>query len=154
MDDWNPAMIVVRLQKTFPLRVAEWALALVMFNWGFMLYCHPGTILSRPYFANLLRIMPEDWWTAVCLTLGVVRLGALAVNGAWRATPHFRAFTAFFCGLIWLAISFGLASNELPALGLATYPVFALLDWYNVYRASADARVADYFAHRRKAITA
>lgn len=141
-------VVIVRLQKTFPLRVTEWALALILFNWGVILSLHPGAFWARPYFSNLQAIAPQGWWAAVCLGLGIARLAALAVNGAWMPTPFIRAVTAFLTCWIWMQISFGLSRNELPSLGLATYPVFLLLDVYNVYRASADARVAYDYSRR------
>jgi hypothetical protein len=148
MNFRDTEMIILRFHKTFQLRVTEWALATILFNWGVLTIFNPG-ILDQS-FAGLLRLTTEAQWGAMCLVLAVMRLMALAVNGAWRPTPHIRAVTSACGMLMWILLSFALANGGKASLGLAVYPVFAVLDIYNVYRASSDARVADERAKLRR----
>lgn len=143
-------MITLRHEKTFPLRVSEWLLSSVLFNWGVVILLHPGVMTRHDYFSALADIAPETTWGTVCLLLGIVRTIALAVNGAWRPTPHIRALTAFFSCFIWMMVTFALANDEATSLGLATYPLFLLLESYNVNRAMTDARLADDTARKVK----
>lgn len=143
-------MIVVRFQKTFPLRVSEWAMSAVLVNLGVLILCNPE-VFEQPQHAAMARMAGPYIWGWACLVMGVVRATALIINGAWRASPHIRALTAFLSCFIWLEITFGLASSQIVALSLAVYPWFLLLDTYNVFRASSDARAADDRAKAAKA---
>lgn len=145
---WDCSMIILRFHKTFQLRVTEWGLATILFNIGVLTIGNPGFL--RESNPGMLRFSSEAAWGTTCLLLALIRLVALAINGAWRPTPHIRALTSA-CGMVvWLSLSFGLANGDKPSLGLAVYPIFVLLDIYNVYRASSDARVADEHARSRR----
>ena len=135
-------MIVVRFQKTFPLRVAEWTMAGILISWGVVLALNPH-VFDQPHHAAMRRTAPQGVWAVVVLGVGVIRFMALVINGAWRASPHVRAACAFLSCFVWLQITLGLASVNLVTTGLAIYPWFLMLDTYNVFRASADARLAD-----------
>lgn len=135
-------MIIVRFQKTFPLRVAEWLMAGVLITWGVILLAAPGVFLA-PQHSTMRQMAPQDIWGTACLVMGLIRWAALTINGAWRASPHVRAVCAFFSCFFWLVISYGLAGSGVVTTGLAVYPWFLLLDVYNVFRAASDAREAD-----------
>lgn len=143
-------MVIVRFQKTFPIRVSEWALATILFNFGMVVLLNPGILEEKVNFAGLIVMMSERGWGVSCTALALIRLGALAVNGAWRPTPHIRAVAAFATMVVWMLISFALANSRFPSIGLSTYPIFLLLDMYNVYRAASDARIADQNARLGK----
>lgn len=142
-------MIILRHQKTFPLRVAEWLLAGVLFNWGVVILFHPGILAGRDAFTSLILVAPEKTWGVTCLLLGIIRTVVLTINGAWRPTPHIRALTAFLSCFIWMMICFALANNAQTSLGIATYPLFLVLESYSVNRAMTDARLADDEARRK-----
>lgn len=139
----NPTMIVVRLQKTFPMRIAEWLAAFVMANWGVMLLLNPGIMERSVSWANMLEMAPERCWGFAALGIGVVRLAALAINGAWRRSPHLRSICAFLAVFLWLQITFALLTNGVTTTAVAVYPWFLLLDVWNAGRAAGDARVSD-----------
>lgn len=142
-------MIVVRFQQTFPLRVAEWLMAGLLITIGGMLATYPD-ILARPPNAVMAQMAPNYLWAGGCLTVGLIRFAALVINGAWRASPHIRAACAFVSCFAWLQFVFAFASSQVATLGLAIYPWFLMLDTYNVFRASADARIADDRAKQGK----
>lgn len=142
-------MLVVRFQKTFPLRVNEWFLAGVLFLWGLIL-AQPHDIFSNPIYSGLVRFAPQETWAFFCMVTGAIRLAALAINGAWRPSPHIRCALAFITCFFWLQIVFGLAQSDAPSTGLAVYPMILMLDLYSCYRASVDAKISDDKAKSKK----
>lgn len=142
-------MIVVRFQQTFPLRVAEWAMAVILVNWGVLLLANPQ-VFEQPQYAPMGQLASVGVWGWACFLMGSTRFAALVINGAWRASPHIRAATAFLSCFFWLQITFGLGESKVPSMGLAVYPWFLIMDTYNVFRAASDARAADDNARARK----
>ena len=139
-------MIIVKMARGitehFPARASEWALGVVLFNWGIILLSPTPTFESSPAFAALERWASETTWGYACLMMGLLRLFALIINGSFHGfkySPHIRSLMAFFSGFFWCSISLGLLQANVSTTGLAVYPVLLLLDIYNVYRAAGDA---------------
>lgn len=133
-------MIVVRFPPIthFRLRVLEWFIAIVMLLWWVVLSQPEYSFSKQPSLSLLARIGSEDFWAKVCFFIGVIRLGALYVNGAWRRSPYIRAFTAFLSSVFWMWVSIGMASTG-STTGLTVYPMLMLLDWYSIWTAMDDA---------------
>lgn len=146
---FEPQMIVVRFQQTFPLRVSEWVMAVILVNIGFVLLLNPE-IFALPQHSAMARWANVYVWGWGCLLMGAVRFAVLVINGAWRASPHIRAVTAFLACFVWLEILLGLGASGVASIGLAVYPWFLVLDTYNVFRAASDAREADDKARARR----
>lgn len=136
-------MIVVRLQRTFPLRISEWLLSAVMISLGLILLGNPDLLRGKAALSFLLAEAPQAQWGFWILATGMIRLTALAINGAWRASPHIRAACAFLSVFVWLQLTMGIGASHVPTLALAIYPWFLVVDTYNVFKASSDARIAD-----------
>lgn len=136
-------MMIVKLTKTFPVRVMEWLLAGIMFSWSFACWSLRPVDWANPLYSGLSRIADAPTWAFFAFVLGVTRLAALTINGAWRPSPHIRAFCAFLACFMWLQISLGIMAADIRATGIAIYPWLLLADIYNVFRASYDARVSD-----------
>lgn len=136
-------MMIVRLADHFPLRVSDWACAMILTLWGLIgFYVSPQT-WGLPIYSGLSHIAPQVIWVSAATFIGLSRLIALFINGAIRRTPHVRAVGAFLAVFVWLQISLGLLWSDALAPSLAVYPVLFIVDIYNVYRASEDARRAD-----------
>jgi hypothetical protein len=133
------------LRQTFPTRASEWALGLTLFLWSGVLTFNEDLFLINPSFVALSRVAPQPTWAILCMMVGGGRLMMLLVNGAWRRSPHLRAFAAFLSCFFWFEISVGLWQSSPYGIGtgLAVYPVLFLLDVYNVFRASGDAGASD-----------
>lgn len=136
-------MIVLRMQKTFPLRATEWMLAGITVTLGVVLLANLALFDTSASLKILTRILPHTLAAGLILIVGVVRTMALIINGAWRASPHLRAFCAFLSTFVWLQIVFSLFTGHVVVLGMAVYPWFLIMDIGNVFRAAADARIAD-----------
>jgi hypothetical protein len=137
------AMIILKVTKTFPVRVMEWLLAGMMLSWGIAAWNLPEQAWNAPYYSGLSRIAEHHTWGAVAATIGILRLAALFRNGGWRPSPHLRAGCAFLACFVWLQLSLGYMAADITSMAIAVYPWLLLADIYNVFRASSDARDSD-----------
>ncbi len=139
------------LRETFPGRASEWALALVLINWAVVIWLNPGVFQGASYKVLAQMADPETWgW--LCLTAGGLRFIVLCINGAWRRSPHWRAFFAFVACFFWFQITLGMAQAGTGSTGLAVYPVLLFLDSYNVIRAMGEAGASDKTHKKRVAV--
>jgi len=136
-------MMLVKLSKTFPVRVTDWLVACIMFSWSLVCWRLTEEAWTLPTMAGLARIFDQNTWAFLAFWIAVTRLSALAINGAWRPSPHLRAGCAFLSCFLWLQISIGMLSADVTSLGAAVYPWLLVADIYNVFRASHDARLSD-----------
>jgi hypothetical protein len=136
-------MMIVKLTKTFPIRVTEWLLAGIMLSWSLACWNLRPVDWQNPLYQGLARFADQNTWAFFAFWIGLIRLVSLTINGAWRPSPHLRAAGAFLACFMWLQISFGMLSADLRATGIAIYPWLLLADIYNVFRASHDARASD-----------
>lgn len=144
-------MMILKLTKTFPIRVTEWLLAGIMFSWAVVAWNLTPYDWDASLYTGLRRVADDNQtWATFAFLIGGTRLAALAINGAWRPSPHLRAIGAFFACFMWLQITLGIASAEIRATGIAIYPWLLIADIYNVFRASHDARISDDRARARR----
>jgi hypothetical protein len=136
-------MMIVKLTKTFPIRVLEWLLASIMFSWSIVCWNLTPHEWASPFYSGLSRLAQQNTWAFFAFLIGLGRITALTINGAWRPSPHLRAAGAFLACFMWLQISLGMAVSDIKATGIAIYPWLLLADIYNVFRASYDARLSD-----------
>jgi hypothetical protein len=137
------SMMVVRMTKTFPVRVMEWLLAGIMFSWSIVCWKLTEADWAQPMYSGLARFAENETWAFFAFWIGAWRLAALTINGAWRPSPHLRAIGAFLSCFMWLQISLGMMLADARVTGIAVFPWLLLADIYNVFRASHDARVSD-----------
>lgn len=136
-------MVILKLTKTFPIRICEWLLAGIMVSWGIAVWNHADSEWANPIYMGLSRIADQHTWGAVVCFIGIMRLVALVRNGGWQPSPHLRAAGAFLACFAWLQISLGLFASPVLSAGIAVYPWLLAADIYNVFRASYDARMSD-----------
>lgn len=136
-------MMIVKLTRTFPVRVTEWLLASIMFTWAIACWNIAPEQWAMPGYSGLARVANSNTWAFFAFWIASLRLAALFINGAWRPSPHLRAAGAFLSCFMWLQLSFGQFSTVDFNLGIALYPWFLVADIYNVFRASHDARLSD-----------
>lgn len=142
-------MMVVKLTKTFPIRITEWLLAGIMLSWSFACWNLTPAEWDQPYYAMLDRLAAQQTWAFIAFLIAMLRLCALTINGAWRPSPHLRAAGAFFSLFIWLQVALAVLVSSIGTTAVAIYPWLLLADTYNVFRASYDARLSDDRAHQR-----
>ena len=135
-------------RETFPGRASEWALGLMLFNWSVVLTANRTLFEDRQAYGAFSAIMDQQWWALACLVVGGARLVVLAINGAWRRSPHLRAVLAFASCFFWFQIAVGLAQADSIGTGMAVYPVLFLLDAFNAIRTLGEAGLSD--AHHKR----
>lgn len=123
-------------------RAVEYLLAWLMVGWGSALLL-PGPILVGDVYRYLLVLAPEPVIGLFSITVGLIRIAALVINGAWRRGPLVRLAGAAL-GLIWWVVLgqfYGLAviQGAPPFPMLAFFPVFIFFEGYSGYRCGQDA---------------
>ncbi len=142
-------MITVRLAQGvtshFPMRALEWIMLWPAFFMGVVLLLQTDMFALSPSFTQLGRWAGESLWAVVVLSVCMIRLFALFINGtfdAFKFSPHLRMFAsvvalffwAQFClGFLIAAIYWGGAWSAVPA-----YSGLAVCELLNIYRAGND----------------
>lgn len=130
----------IRIQHRFGPRMTEWILSAIIALWGAVLLM-PGDTFDQPAWAGFRSIFVSEFGLAtVMLCLGLVRIGGLIVNGARRhVTPWIRVVSALGGLLLFVGITYCYALSGVVSTWAAIYPVFALVEILNIYRAAHDA---------------
>jgi hypothetical protein len=134
--------ILLRFGYSFRLRRTEWIAAVQCFIAGFVLLLPYDTFSSEAY--DVVRTWGSETMFGVLLLLvGMTCLTGLFVNGARkRVTPWMRLGGAILGAGIFSAISLGFAASGVIGLWLAAWPVAAVVEYFNIYDATRDARQA------------
>lgn len=138
---WRPTEAWKSLKLTFPVRKSEWFCAAVLFGCAMVLVMNPQIMSQQPAYAAMLRFADQDAWMWALMVLSCGRLVALVINGAWRHSPHARAFFAFLAGFAWWQILAGLVPNA--GFGLCFAAGFFVQDAFNFRQALLEAFIAD-----------
>lgn len=135
---FGPAMWV-RIQHRFGPRMMEWFNSGHMILFGLILLL-PAETFNQPAFSAFRQLVPsEDFLGWIMLMIGCLRIIGLVVNGAReKVTPQIRQFSAGIGCLIWSGICYGFASSDVVSTWLAIYPLLALGELVNIFRAARD----------------
>lgn len=135
-------------------RALEWLTAFVLLNFAITLALPGDTLAGGPAYRGFINLGLDEAALTLGLTiLGVGRLAALYINGAWRRSPHLRAAGAMAGGSVFvmLAVTFGWlwitgAPGAPPGLGTGslTYLTLGVFDFIAAYRSGADARATRF----------
>ncbi len=137
-------MLILRLRNyAIKDRVAEWFMGSLIMVMGGGLALQPAIFTANPFFSDFVRVASPREWAVGLVALGVGRLAALTINGAWRRSPHLRLGTAFLSLFLWYQMSALAWESTVPNLGIAMYPALLLLEVYCVYFAACDAGLSD-----------
>lgn len=144
-------MIILKPKKySFRERAPEWILAIGLLAWGIAIAANP-TLFTTTTFEALLNIMPQENWAFVTIFIGILRLVALIINGAWRPTAHFRALGAVGGVTIWASLFIiSLINVGDRAPGIATYGMLLTFDFLALWWAAGDAKLVDELAKSKK----
>lgn len=133
-------MMLVHFKETFPFRVAEWIMSVIMIGWGIVLFHPDFNAAASPWGSSLFGTVSPYIFGLSCLAVGLFRFMALTINGLWWRTPFIRLCMAFLANYLWVQICFGLLRGEGISTGFAVYPVFVAVEFYNAFRAADDSR--------------
>lgn len=130
--------VIVALRHAFTVRMSEWLLAFVMATWGLVLLA-PEARFDEPNWAGFRVVVDENTLGVLFLIGGLVRLGILSLNGAYRPMYYLRAWMALTASVAWFAICLGFVSANVFGTWMAIYPYFLIFDVVNTFRAVLDA---------------
>lgn len=134
-------MIIVRFSDHFRYRRTEWLLAVSMVVIGLSYSLIPD-LFDTTYFTTMLAIMPQEQWALLVLSLGVMRVTMLAINGAWRATPIFRTIGAVFGTMLWMTLFVSSVSSTRIVQSVGLWLLFCIFDTLAASDAAGDVRIA------------
>ena len=149
-------MLIVGLKDHFPARISEWFNGAILTCWGAYLLLHPnlfdtqgsGRLWSRMEGLVWVDYNPESVWGLVAFSVGIMRLGALFINGAWSRTPLLRLISAAVSAFVWTQVTIGLLA--VPNTGLVVYPWLVFIDLVAAYRAGRDVAMAEMMRKKNK----
>lgn len=139
------------LRQHWPARKSEWFMAAILTTWGAYVWLHPE-MFHAPSTQALLSglamisasftIEAALFWGPLCVVVGIGRMIALFINGAWTRTPLIRVAASFVSMFVFTQILIGLWDSGVPNTGLVIYPWFVVADLISAYRAATDAVLA------------
>jgi hypothetical protein len=119
-------------------RMPEW------FFFGVVLLL-PAQTFNQPAFSAFRFVpsigdrSPEEVMGWAMLLIGLIRVVGLIINGARkRVTPQIRQISAGIGCMIWSGIAYGFFSSDVVSTWVAIYPLFAVSETVNIYRAAHD----------------
>jgi hypothetical protein len=122
-----------------------------MLVWAYIVLLQPGMFQSHPWFAPLVRLMPQAAWGVMAFTAAGVRIFCLFRNGEGRRSPHLRALGCFIGVFCWMWLLLGALSVDWLPAGIATILMPLTSDAWSLWYAVGDARVADDKAREARA---
>jgi hypothetical protein len=143
--DKDHSMIIESTWKHFQVRFPEWLSAVVLTAWGIYLTTHPSMFTdakTSPLWAGMAQMMSQPLWGMVATLTGVLRMGALYVNGSHSRTPTVRLLTSFFSAFVWTQVIVGLWNAGVSNTGVIAYTGYLVADIYSAFRASGDVTLA------------
>ncbi|WLJ71142.1 hypothetical protein [Sphingomonas phage Carli] len=152
-------MLIQSLKTHFPARALEWFGAGIMFTYGYYVVTHPQLFTApatAQLFSGLVRIaeffgQPPIAIGVLAILTGLIRGGALFVNGAITKTPLVRLLTAFASAYLWTSVTLGLVMSDVANTGLVVYPWLLIADIVSGYRAGYDLVIAESVAKQARA---
>ncbi len=137
------------IKAHFQARRSEWATACMVIGWGSIVSMTFPIVQRSPAWGVLARLASEELWGFAAVTVGVMRLIALILNGTfWRTwcgrwSPHIRAAGCGAPSIVWLAITLVLWASLFITTGLPIYAGLFALDAINAWGASREAGAMD-----------
>ncbi|TDR90274.1 hypothetical protein [Enterovirga rhinocerotis] len=136
-----------RASAAYPDRLVEYLFASMMIGWGLWLIAPWWQTFGNPTYAALAALATERQWGIFSVCVGVVRVGALVVNGHWCRTPLLRFMCSWFGVVWWLVLIWLFFQNPSPnpPAGFVFYPIFIVFELVSCARSMADAFRANAF---------
>ena len=111
----------------------------------------PDLFSVAAIYAPLLSIMTQEFWAGLTISIGAFRLVALAINGLWRPTAHFRAIGAAIGTIVWGSLlSITIIDSEARAPGISIFSMLLVLEFMSLWFAAGDAKLVDQAAKSKK----
>jgi hypothetical protein len=146
-------MLIVSLKQHFPARFPEWWMSLMLVLWGSYVVLHPRVFTDQA-LSGLVAMAgnfdPAGLWGLSAVVIGMVRGGALFVNGAYTRTPMIRLLMSFLSAFIWTQVCIGLFKSGVENISVVVYAGLVMMDIVSAYRAATDMVFAEKVRHELK----
>ena len=138
---------------TFRERAPEWVLSIGLLMWGIATSWHPE-IFQSSSFAPLLYLADPQTWVVWTTSVAMFRLVFLAINGAWRPTPHLRAIGSVGGFTIWGSLFFISVFDDTNqrVTGIALYGMLVAFELMALWWAAGDAKIVDQMQSLKKQV--
>jgi hypothetical protein len=139
--------LIINSSAYMQTRMLEMGLAGLMITCGATLLW-PGDTFASPVYAVLVQWMTEEQGGLFLLTVGILRMTALIINGRWRSSPIARiAGCLTGCGF-WFTFAVSVASVDRgegvgPPILLAMSATLFVLEFFSALRCGTDAEALD-----------
>lgn len=135
--------MIYGISTHFPARFSEWLLSCILISWGASLLFMDPAKYELAVFTGLSQIASQAMWAVYAILVGMVRIAALIINGAYARSPWLRLIGAFIAVPVWANMTLGIMAEQVISTATGVYPWLMFADIYNVYRAAQDARISD-----------
>lgn len=130
------------------VRFTEWLGAAPLLGIGVVLHLQPGVFATTASFATLAGWFTEAVWTNIILTVAILRLLALLINGSFRRfrhSPTIRFSASCVAALFWMLFTVGVFAAWRDAdgspTGIIAYGTLLCLEFRNAYVSRVDMAV-------------
>lgn len=129
----------IRVQHRFGPRMMEWFMSAHMLGWAFVLL-YVDDLFERDAYVQFKQIFNDEAFLGWIMGFfAVARFLGLIINGARPyVTPAIRQWSAAVGFMIWCGICYCFAQSGLIGVWITTYPLAALAELVNFYRAAHD----------------
>ena len=129
----------IQIKHRFGPRITEWIISAIMTLWGAVLLL-PSDTFEGDNFVFFKAIMSENSWGIFMMFVGFSRIIGLIINGSRKkVTPWIRVVSAGIGFILWVGIICSFAMSGVISTWLAVYPVIAITELVNIWRAATDA---------------
>lgn len=132
-------MLIVQFGHTFRERFPEWVTSGMLLLWGLSLLSSPESF-QLSYYSSLSLLASQTFWGGMAVTMGVVRLVSLYINGRRKQTPAARMCGAAMGIIIWFGVFVGGLVHYGLTPSVALYMGLTVLDAAALYFATVDAK--------------
>ncbi len=149
--DKSIPLLIRDMTAHFRLRVTSWIMSLLITSFGVIIIHNPMVLTtpeSAPRYVYMMRVAsvfsfilhnPAMLCGCFCLAIGLLRLGALIVNGTFSGfvwSFHVRALGSFLACFVWFQILLGVFFSHEWTLAVPVYCTFLAFDAFNLYVAT------------------
>lgn len=137
--------VVRGIVNHFPIRKSEWGMGIAAFGMALVLKFQPDMFATGKSFITMSQMAQETTWGLLAITIAIVRLVALGVNGTFQGfgySPHLRLFASVLGLLFWSQFVLGILIsawfNNGAYSGVVAYGVFCFFEGCNIYQSAWD----------------
>lgn len=141
--------MLAAIRDHFKERFAEWIIGTALTGWGLVVLFSPGVFETSSNFATMEGIASRSAWGFVALSIGLIRLAFLIINGTWQRSAHLRAIGAGLSACFWAAMLGSYLALDFLIPNIFTIGALLAADIFSLWFASADAKLSDLW-HKDK----